>query len=348
MTRQLAPALLAVPFLVLLAWLLVSLWAPSPGPGVQPQPAGQGDTPAAASNSTDWATRGRSGLFHTGLENLPASLAGTEVPDGLQVDADGNLVISSALRDVFDYFLSVLGEEDMDTVLARLRAYIHSQLPAGAAGQANQILNDYLALRDSLRDIPGQPAQPAETLDLDAVRAQRQAIRTARQQYLSAEADQAFFAAQDRWDDYGLARLEILQDDALDTADKAERLNALRSGLPGSMQQQVDAVLKYQDLQSLTRELRQQGGNEADLRLLREEVVGADAADRLEALEQERQAFDQRVQAWLQKRAAILDNTSLAAGDRQAQVESLRSHYFSDSELLRVQSLETVADRASR
>lgn len=338
-------ALLAVPVLVVLAWF----WWPEEranGAGERPGAAVAAGT-GEATGASHWAARGHDALFTSGLEDLPASLAGTDVPDGLHTDDQGNLVVSSGLRDVFDYFLSVIGEEDMDTIVARMRAYLDDQLPPGAAAEANRILNDYLALRESLGDLPGSAGQPGGTLDLAAIRAQQDAIKARRKQFLSADVDQAFFAAQDQWHDYGLSRLAVLEDDSLDPADKAEHLNALRAGLPGGMQQEVDAVLQYQDLQALTHQLEQQGASNADVRLLREQVVGAEAADRLEALEKERAAFASRMDQWLSTRADILSNDSLADADRAAQVARLRDEQFSDSEQLRVQALESVHDRNS-
>lgn len=347
MTR---PALLAVPTLFV---TLVLAWIYWPASTAGQSPADSTATPISeapdegnTSPLTDWASRGDPSRFTSGLEELPASLDGTRVPDGLRTDSNGNLVVSLELRDVFDYFLSVIGEEDMDTIVARLRAYLNDQLPAGAAAEANQILNSYLALRKSLSDLPGT-APAGESLDIAAVRAQQAAIQAQRRKYLSAEVDQAFFAAQDQWHDYGLSRLEVLTSDDISAGEKAERLGALRNNLPEGMRADVDAVLQYQDLQALTHELTQQGASEADIRVLREQVVGAEAADRLQALEQERAAFSARVDQWLVQRDAILGNESLALPDRLAQVEQLRAQQFSDAEQLRVESLEAVHDRST-
>ncbi|MGB1221727.1 MAG: lipase secretion chaperone [Alcanivoracaceae bacterium] len=346
MTAKTRLALLAVPALLALAWLW---WPGTAVRGTDPHATATAATSDQQQTraATDWATRGHDAGFQSGLENLPASLAGTDVPDGLRTDDQGNLVVSAGLRDVFDYFLSVIGEEDMGTIVARLRAYLDSQLPASAASQANQILNNYLAFRESLRDLAAAGGPPGDSLDIDAVRAQQAAVRAQRQQFLSATVDEAFFAAQDTWNDYGLSRLDILQDAGLSASEKAQKLAALRAGLPDGMQRDVDAVLQYQDLQALTRELQQQGASEADVRLLREQVVGAEAADRLEALAQERADFSRRVDQWLALRDDILANSNLADADRDAQVARLRQARFSDSEQLRVQALEATHDRQS-
>ena len=141
-------------------------------------------TTESATQETDTLAHGSKGMagslphhpvssvsFRTGLEKLPASLEGTVVPDGLQVDAQGNLVITPLLRDVMEYFLSTLGEEDLATIVQRLQAYFANNLPATAAEQAQQILNGYLAWRDNLGQIPQAGGVDAARLDVDAVRA---------------------------------------------------------------------------------------------------------------------------------------------------------------------------------
>lgn len=279
---------------------------------------------------------------------MPASLEGTDVPDGLLVDGNGNLIISTSLRDVFDYFLSTLGEEDIDTIVARLRAYIAHQLPASAAAEANRILDNYLAFRESLVDLVPAGGQINEQLDIQAVRQQQDAIRAQRQQFLSADVEQAFYAAEDQWNDFGLDRLAVLQDESLSTEQRAERLSELRESLPGELQADVDAVLRYQDLQALTAQLEQEGGTDADLRLLREQVVGPEAADRLEAVEAQRAQFQTRINQWLAQRDTLLADENLALGDRQQQVSQLREQQFSEEELIRVTTLERLHDEQSR
>ena len=113
------------------------------------------------------------------------------------------------------------------------------------------------------------------------------------------------------------------------------------------MQQELDDVSRYQDLRTLTQSWQEQGGNEADLRQIREQTVGAAAADRLEALEQERAAFDQRMQRWLGERQAIQMNSALSETDRDRQIEALRAQQFSEAELVRGRTLERIHDNSA-
>lgn len=283
-------------------------------------------------------------MFVSGLEQLPASLEGTSVPPGLLEDASGNLVPTPGLRDIFDYFLSVQGEESLDLVVARIRAYLTANLSTTASAQAIGLLDRYLAFRDDLADIEQAGGTPANRIDPLAIQAQQNEVQALRQRYFDATVNEAFFAREDALNQYALARMQVLQDDSLSPAQQATRIDALRRELPPAMQEELDAVSRYQDLRTLTHDWREQGGSDAALRQIREQTVGAEAADRLEALERERAMFDQRVQQWLGERDTILANTSLSDSDRATLISHRRNTLFTDTERLRVETLERIHD----
>lgn len=285
--------------------------------------------------------------FVTGLEQLPASLESTSVPPGLLEDGDGNLVPTPGLRDIFDYFLSVLGEEPLEVIVARINAYLASNLSVSAAAQARTVLGNYLDYRESLAEVEQVGGVNANQLDLLAVQTQQDEVRALRQRYFDAGVNEAFFARDDALDRFAVARMKVLQDDNLSAEEQAAQLESLRQQLPMEMQQELDDVSRYQDLRTLTQSWQEQGGNEAELRQIREQTVGAAAADRLEALEQERAAFEQRMQNWLGERQAILSNSALSEADREHQIETLRAQQFDDTERVRVRTLERIHDNSA-
>lgn len=283
--------------------------------------------------------------FKTGLEGLPNSLQGTEVDGELEVDASGHLKITNGVRRVFDYFLSTIGEEPLDTILARIRAYIRHKLPAMAAGEAEQLLDNYIAYKRGLDRV--QQAQPASDgrIDIAAVRNQMQQVQALRSQYFSAEVITVFFGDEDAYDRYTLARLEVMQNQKLSATQRAQQLAALEGQLPQSIQDSMKTVNQYQNLEALTEDWKKRSGTPAELRQIRESLVGTEATDRLETLDRDRSAWDQRMSAWYGERAAILGNSSLSEGDRQRQLGDLRNNRFTAEERLRVESLERMHDR---
>jgi lipase chaperone LimK len=282
--------------------------------------------------------------YTTGTEGLPPSLQGTEVDGELEVDAAGRLKITGGIRRVFDYFLSAVGEEPLESTLKRIRAYIRHKLPAGAAAEADRLLDSYIAYKPALDSIPQVQASPGN-VDLAALRRQMQQVQALRTQFFTPEVVTAFFGDEDTYDRYTLERLDVMQDKSLTPEQRAVRLAALEQQLPDAMRESIRVINQVQNLDAMTREWKQKGGSPAELRQIRESLVGPEAADRLEALDQENAQWDQRMASWYAERDAILANRGLSEQDRQRAVEEARRTRFNAQELVRVESLEHIRDR---
>lgn len=334
-----APVIAAILVLVVVAGLLAWLSpneAAAPG-GIDPvtgMPIGSAGATAHLPPSS----------FTIGTESLPGSLQGTEADGELEVDANGHLKITNGVRRVFDYFLSAVGEEPLDSLVARIRAYLRHKLPAMAATEAEQLLDSYLNYKRGLEAVQ-QVQAGGSTLDLDAVRRQMQQVQALRTQFFTPEVITAFFGDEDVYDRYTLARLEVMQNKSLTATQRAQQLSGLDDMLPAAMRESLKVVNQVQDLEALTQDWKRRGGSAAELRQIRESVVGPEASDRLEALDQERAGWDQRMGAWHKERQAILATTSLSETDRQRQVAELRGQRFSEAERVRVESLEHMYDR---
>jgi len=283
--------------------------------------------------------------FKTGRENMPKSLMDTEVDGALEVDKNGNLIISGSIRQTFDYFLSAIGEEDLTTIVARIRAYIRHKLAdhPQAAKQAEQILDGYLSYRDALGRIPQIQGDPAK--NMAAIRQQKEQIASLRTQYMSREVIDAFFGDEDAYDRYTMARIEVMQDKTLSATEKAKRSAELLNTLPPQMKESVQTLNKYQELTTLTDDWKARGGKPEELRAIREQIVGAEATDRLEALDKERAEWDGRINAYLQTRDTIMKNPALSDGERQRQLNEIKNKDFNEQERVRVGAFETMHDQ---
>ncbi|MCC2637590.1 MAG: lipase chaperone [Moraxellaceae bacterium] len=282
--------------------------------------------------------------FSTGLEGLPRSLRDTEVDGELAVDENGRLKITQGVRNLFDYFLSAVGEEPVETLLQRLRAYIRHRLPAAAAAEAEGILDGYIAYKKGLAHLQ-EVAQPGNgPIDTAAMRRQLQQVQALRTQYLSPAVIAAFFESEDVYERYTLARFEILQDPKLTPQARAQQLATAELQLPPELRESLKVVTQVQNLASLTEDWKKRGGSPAELRQIREQLVGPEATGRLEALDRERAAWAQRMSAWNSERAAILGNRSLGEQDRKARLEAMRAQFFTAEERPRVEALEQMHD----
>lgn len=277
--------------------------------------------------------------FVTGLENLPASLQDTEVDGGFELDINGNLIVNHRIRQLFDYFLTAQGEEPLPILLRRLRAYIHHTLSGDAAIEAEQLLDNYVGyLNDAAsvdsRVVPGQKIDPAQ------IREQKEQLSAIRASRFDAVANDAFFAEEEAYDRYTLARLELMEDDSLSLDERASRLAGLENQLPPALQESLKEITRYQNLQALTQQWQESDGDTGNLQQIRENVVGREAADRLAKLDQERAEWQQRMDNWQRERAIIQSNSGISDADKKRQIDAARSRLFNEQEQIRVRALE--------
>jgi lipase chaperone LimK len=263
------------------------------------------------------------------------SLRGTEVDGNLFVDAAGDLIVDAQLRDLFDYFYTTVGEVTFDEATAAIRQHLEMQLVEPALGQALDLLQDYIDYKTALTDLERQFPVIA---DLDGLRAREEAVQRLRASLFSAAAHEAFFGAEEAYNAFTLERLTLLQDDRLPRDEVAERIEILRTSLPEEVQALLIPQI-HQQLNDETAALQARGAASWEVRELRLSLVGPEATERLEALDQERSAWQQRLDAFERERQSILSFPGLAEQDRQAAVEALLQDNFQPSERLRVAAL---------
>jgi lipase chaperone LimK len=279
----------------------------------------------------------------TGLEGLPPSLAGTLVDGAVSADAAGHLRLDRGVRNLFDYFLTLVGEEPLPRVRARLLAYLQQRLPLKAAGEAQALLDRYLAYQAASGQAGSADPRGSQDLSAQAVAQRHAVLKSLRQQYFSALEYQAFFGDEEAQDRYAIERLAVMQDDSLGAVEKAQRMRDLINTLPRDLQDHLSVMDRYQDLQAITSQWRASGGDAQALRVARVQMVGADAADRLEVLDKQREQWAARVQAYQAQQGRIMDDNSLSQSQREQALSQLMSSSFNAQERLRVTSLAPVA-----
>lgn len=280
--------------------------------------------------------------FITGLENLPRSLQGTDVDGEIIIDENKQLVVTEGLRRLFDYFLSALGEEDEATIFARVESYIRSFVPEPAASQAIVIFNKYVAYLKAIPKIEKrfgnlqlQATQNGE-LDLNMVAQQKQDVAKLRQQYFDTQTITAFFGAEDEYDDYSIAMININQNKLMSDEQKAAAQQDYVSRMPDNMTKaNIEQQANLNVLMSRTEQMKAQGATSEALYNMRRELVGAAAAGRLAQLDKEDANFDQRfTQYQTQKQQLLSQNTN--STQARVQIEQLGQQLFSDTERKRL------------
>lgn len=270
---------------------------------------------------------------------LPASFSGTQVDGEFQLDEQGNLRITRDIVQIFDYFLSAIGEESLAQSIERLQAHIRAQLPAPAEAQALALLEQYLDYKRQLvlleRDLPQLPS-------LDALKQREMAVQALRARLFSSEVHQVFFAVDESYNLFTLERLAIQRDESLDANAKGAALDRLREGLSEELQASVLPQL-HTELRSQTSALQAAGGSAEQVQALRQQLVGNQAASRLQALDQQRQNWKQRLERFQQEKSAIENHPGLTSADKQVAIQRLTQEQFDEHERLRLDASAQLA-----
>ncbi|HEX5677222.1 MAG TPA: lipase secretion chaperone [Alcanivorax sp.] len=324
-------ALAATMSLLVVTLALMGVWWRETPPEPARPPLGQ---PAVDDGHDDsdfqaYVARGRK------LDEEPASWRGT-VPDGaLREDEQGNLIVSEEVRRRFDYFLSALGEEELNVLRGRVAAHLQAALSASAARQAWELFEHYIGYRSALRELDEHDGSVA------GMRQSLEERRSLRDQWFSATTREAFFGFRDRYADFALQRRELLENERLDPAEKQARLEALEAGLPEDLREMVRASRRPAEVAEEVRRLREQGVSEARVYQYREQRLGAEAAERLDELDRRREAWRERYQAYRRQYRAIEDS-GLAEEDRDDAIRRLRESLFDETEQRRVRALDRI------
>ncbi len=297
-------------------------------------------TAAANNQQAAPATALTRGNVANPITAMPASFSGTQVDGVFSLDPANNLLITRDIVQIFDYFLSAIGEDSLAMSLERLQAYIRSQLPQPAQTQALALLSQYLDYKRQLvlleRDLP-------QVSSLDGLRQRESAVQALRARIFSQQVHQVFFASEQDYNHFTLARLALQQDATLSPLAKGRAIDQLRANLSPELQESVLPQL-HSELREQSAQLQASGGSPEQLQQLRQQLVGEQAATRLAALDQQRSHWQVRLQSYQQASAAIEGNPGLSPADKEGEIKRLREAQFSPPERLR---LEASADLAS-
>lgn len=274
----------------------------------------------------------------------PASLRDSEVDGELFVDASGHFVPTPRALALFDYFLSATGEEPAAQLRARIGAEIAQRVPQDAAREASAFLDRYLRYRTDAAQTTSDE-RLAESADLGR---RLQWIRELRTKHFGPELASTLFGDEERAQQVAIEEQRVESDASLSETEKTARLDALERQLPDSTRRARDASSAPLRLFQAEQQLRARGGSDAELRALRESMVGAEATARLEERDRSRAAWNGRLAAYRAERDAILANANLDPKAREAAIETVRAQRFDARERIRVRVIDEMEASPSR
>ncbi len=242
------------------------------------------------------------------------SLRGTTVDGGVTIGFAGRVDPDAALRRLFDYYLSLLGETDLDGIRQLLREDLQQRpLDAGQQAAVMALFARYVAYQQARTAL----AAPGGG-DLAARLAQDRALR---ERLLGPALAQALYPTDDADD----ARL-LRQLAHADTPDDAAADERALTHVAGTIQAQTDQLAAA----SLT---------PAQRHAERAASWGNAAADRLDALDRQRARWQQRLDAFAAEASAVRGDPSLDEAQRRAALQQLLDRQFHGPERLQVQAM---------
>lgn len=248
---------------------------------------------------------------YAGADELPAeprSLAGTDLDGDLRA-INGVFVFDDDARRAFDYFLTADGEQTQPELDAWVRSELAARLPAKAAEHGFIAWQAYVDYRS---DAAALLADPSTDLTLAEAR-----LHTLIREQLG---------------DYPIAADEMAQ---------ISRAFAVKRALSGDDR---DVALAQVSAPSLGRDAEQflagrraaeLAQNPDELQKVRRDHFGADATDRLTALDARRAEWDRRVAAFREASALLSSDEAVAA---------LAQEMFTRAEFRRFLALERLAE----
>lgn len=270
-------------------------------------------------------------------EILPASLTGTSVPDGWAItDRLGNLIPTPHLRQMFEYFLSALGEESLGQLVARIESAL-AGLEEPARSQALATLGAYLDYKLAVSELE-QTYGDVKGLGTDEVQRRITEIHALRRTWLDAATAEAFFADDEAVDRFQMEKRRITRDGSLTAEEKVEALRKAESSLPEPLREARKETRQFAEYEQVRRQL---ADDPRALGAWRQEAFGAEAADRLAQLEKEQQEWSLRWQAYSVERDRLM-SSGLAAQEREEALDRLRARHFNETERIRAEALDSI------
>lgn len=299
-----------------------------------------------ASNSNQIQANPSESTTENAVLRLSQGLEGTEINCEFKLDGANQLVVNSQIRDCFEYFLTQIGEKDLSLIRQDVVLYLTSTLTEPARAQAIDLWQRYYDFRQQLQHVQakGSPNDKGSAY----YRSIFQSIQSLRQQFFSAPEIDGLFGPEDVYHGYTLDRMDIMANDSLSEAEKAAQLKQRFNELPEDLKENLQQMSQLDDLNRLTAEIKARGGNAADIREMRMNLVGPEATQRLEVLDQQRATWKSQVEQHLTARDQIMKSNLNESAKQQALSDLRQKNFPENHDQLRIQTFEQVHDKGEK
>ena len=328
-------------FILLALTIIISLivW-------LRPQSGTSSDTHGTQPQSTS-LQNSSSAQFATQLPSFSSlSQQDTEINCQMQLDASNRLIVNEQTRNCFEYFITQFGEKILEQIKQDFKSYISQNHQEPALSQILDLWTRYLDYRQALGQLT--PPTGIDQEDPAYYRSIYSSTQNLRKTFFSNYEIEGLFGTENTYHEYTLDRMQILADQKLSEAEKAQRLKDLFEQLPEDWQENLEQLNKLDDLRKLTADIKARGGSSEEIRQMRLNLVGPEATQRLENLDSERAHWKSSVNSYLTERDSIL-NSNLSDSAKQQAIQTLRQLQFkTPEERLRLETFEQVHDQGGK
>ena len=270
------------------------------------------------------------------------SLSGVNHEANLLTDINGNLRVDQSIKELFEFYLSSIGEEPLDHVLMRIQSELNSQLDPPALEQALDLLKRYVDYKIELVTL--EQALPSHgnshSLNLENIKNKKSELNALRTSYFDKTKYQEFFEQEEIYDNFMIDHLEIVNNDTLDEDAKRQNIKSLEQSLPDELRTTRQKVSLHGSLYERTKKMKQEGSSDEEIFQLRAHTLGEQAAVSLAELDKKRSLWQQRLINYTHQRNAISDS-GLSLQDQKNAINDLINANFSGTERLRVKALNS-------
>lgn len=279
------------------------------------------------------------------MANRPPYLADVDLPAEYAVDENGNLIIDGAAKDILDYFMQGIGDIPFDQLHDLIAGNMHASLQEPALSQALELLDHYFAYIDSYdlweRNLDKETLFERNPQSMKAVLGELEALR---RQHLGDDVYEAFYAEEAQTGAAYAEARAALQQPGLTDQEKADIAERLRQSLPESVRSAQEQAMTQVSLSEKTESLRSSGASDAQIYQARVEMVGEDAARRLQALDEEDRAWAEKRASYKKLVQGLSGTEGLSDEEKYQYVADLAQKELglSERDLKRMQALDRI------
>lgn len=270
-------------------------------------------------------------------KKLPSSLEGINTDIGLTVDTNGNLIVNMALKDLFEIYLSAIGEEELGDIVLRIQSALERQLTSPALEQGYEVLKRFIDYKIELANVKQQSIDPLLS-ELENTRHQKETLANIRQAYFTPDEFNTLFATEMEYDAFMLEHLTIQDSEHFSPYEKQQMSEDLVRALPENIRTIRENIMRSGHAYEQAKRMKAQGASTEEVYQMREKYLGSDAAIALAELDDKRERWKQRLDEFHIQYTTIIQS-DMSVENKNTEINTLLARSFTDIERVRVRAI---------